>query len=57
MFLNIPSNRALNVFTCFLNLKTSNDNNNPDSAIVMQENGCSGIVKHIRDVHSMFLPV
>ena len=23
--------------TCFLNLKTSNDNNNPDMAIVMQE--------------------
>ena len=40
-----------------LNLKTSNDNNNPEYAIMMQEKGCSGIVRHVMDVHSILLLV
>ena len=38
-----------------LNLKTLDDNNNPDLAIVMQEIRCSGFGKHVMDVHSIFL--
>ena len=38
-------------------LKTSNDNNNPDKAIVMQKGGCSGSVRHVMDVVSIFLLV
>ena len=41
----------------FFNLKTSNDNNNPDKAIVMQTKGCSGFVRHVMDVRSIFLMV
>ena len=33
----------------FLNLKTSNDDSNPDEAIEMEEKGCSGFVKHAMD--------
>ena len=42
---------------CFLNLKTSNDNNNPDQAIVMQEKGRSSFVKYAMDVHNISLLV
>ena len=27
----------------------------PDYATVMQEKGCSGVVRHVMDVHSFFL--
>ena len=52
MFLQIQPKIFLK---CFLNLETSNDNNNPDYAIVMQ--GCSGFVRHAIDIHSIFLLV
>jgi len=48
MFLNISSNPALNA---------SNGNNYPDQAILMKEKGCSGFVKHVMDVHSIFFLV
>ena len=37
-------------FKCFLKQRTSNDNNNPDSVIAMQEKGYSGFVRHVMDV-------
>ena len=40
---------------CFLTLKTSDDNDNSDQAIGMQEKGCSDFVRHVIDVDSMFL--
>ena len=39
----------------FINLKTFTDNNNPDGAIVMQEKGFSGVVRHAMGVHSILL--
>ena len=54
MFRNISSNPALNVFFC---LNTCNDNSNPDQVIVLQEKGCPGFVRHVMDVHFIFLLV
>ena len=38
-----------------LQLTASNGNNNPDWEIVIQENGLSGVVRHVMDFHSIFL--
>ena len=51
MFQNISSNRTLHV-SCIL--KTFNNISNPDYASVMQEKGCSGIVRQVMDVVSVF---
>ena len=56
-FLIFRQIQALMCIKCFLNLKTSSDNSNPDLAIVMQNKGCSGFAKHVVDAHSIFLLV
>ena len=53
--LNVSSCFVKSSLEYFLNLKTFNDNNNPDGAIVMQEKGFSGVVRHAMGVHSILL--
>ena len=54
MFLNIPSNLALNVSKV---LKTSNKDSSPDLATSMQETACLGFVRHTMGVASNLLLV
>ena len=56
MFLNILLNPGLYVSCVSYILKTSNDNNNPNGATVMQEKG-SSFVRHLMNAVSIFFTV
>ena len=55
--LDVPQYFIKSNVICLINLKTSNDNNNPGWAIVMQEKGCSGFLRLVMDLVSILLLV